>query len=277
MVGRKVMALAAGLILSLAMPTSVGAWTYTTCTTPPPTNPPGKVYSPTWHVYRDTATYYGVQGEVVIRQLHGCTGATGQQNPTVLVFPVNLETTNQFLQVGYGIGVGGGSNMQFYASSSDDNSGNVSPMSIGFQPTIGHTVRFDIYRFTDTDGILKWQLRVDDLSHTGWFGWRARLQNSTNGPKVWFGIEDKNQKSQFGGNSSANSVRLRGLAYRLSNGGAWNYLTGTNKWSWANDWGIPKPGCWINSITTYSGPIDPAQTSLNGYTADNGLALAPLC
>ena len=152
----------------------------------------------------------------------------------------------------------------------------VSQMSLSFFPVVGHTVRFTIAR-VNLGGINYWRLTVNDLSHAGWFGWRDLVQNDDHTQEVWYGIEDHNAKSQFGGKSSTNTVRIRGMTYRLTNGGAWNYLTGTTKAAWAGTAGIAKPGCWIQSINTYSGPIDPSQTSLNGYTADNGLPLAPTC
>ena len=265
---RRIAALLSGLIVALAMPSAAGAYTYSACISEP------AGYSPTWHVFRDNANYYAVQGEVVIRQLHGCTGGSGT---TILaqVWPANMQGSLDFLQIGYA-NIDSGTTMNWWASSNSAPSPDVSQMSLSFFPVVGHTVRFTIAR-VNLGGIYYWRLKVDDLSHSGWYGWRNLIQNDDHTQEVWYGIEDHNEKSQFGGNSSTNTVRLRGMAYRLANGGAWNYLTGTTKAAWANTMGVTKPGCWTESISTYAGPFDNNQTSLNGYTADNGLALAPTC
>lgn len=265
---RKLAAAFAGLILTLVLPAAASAYTYTTCITEPAD------YTPTWHVIRNTANYYAAQGEVVIRQLHGCTGSSGN---TILaqVWPANMQGPLDFVQIGYA-NVGTGTTMNWWAATDANMTSTVSQMSLSFFPVIGHTVRFTIAR-VNLGGINYWRLKVDDLSHAGWWGWRDLVQNDDHTELVWYGIEDHNEKSQFGGNSSTNTVRLRGLSYRLSNGGAWNYLEGTTNSAWANTKGVLKPGCWIESISTYSGPFSSIQTSLNGYTADNGLALAPIC
>lgn len=118
-------------------------------------------------------------------------------------------------------------------------------------------------------GLIYWRLKVNDLSHPGWYGWRELVQVDPSVGKLWWGIEDHNKKSQFGSNSSTIPVRLRGLSYRLSNGGAWNDLTGSTGISqghWVNaDLGIP--GCWWEGVTTYAGPYASNQTSVNGYSA----------
>jgi hypothetical protein len=145
---------------------------------------------------------------------------------------------------------------------------NTSQMGLAFYPAIGDTVRFSIYRYAP-GGIVYWRLKVDDLSHAGWYGWRDIELIASSVQEVWYGIENHNRHTQFGSNSSTTPVRLRGLSYRLSNGGAWNHLEGTTSTGLANDQGNGIPNCWVETIGTYAGPISSTQTSLNGYTSNS--------
>jgi hypothetical protein len=258
---RKLFASLSAVLVTLSMAPAVSAATYTDCST----DPAG--YHPTWYVFRDTATYYAAQGEVVIRQLSGCTHSDGSANQDyhAQVWPANIQGTNEFKQIGYGNDTSGGTAMNWWAT---ENGGsgfdqNVTGMSLAFYPAIGDTIRFSIYRYGSY-----WRLYVNDLSHAGWYGWRDILAVGSSGNEVWYGIEDHSWQSQFGSSSGTNQTRLRGLSYRLSAGGAWTYLTGTTKTTWNEPLGIGEPTCWIESVATYAGPIDPAQTSLNGYTAN---------
>jgi hypothetical protein len=220
-------------------------------------------------VIRNTSTYYAAQGEVVIRQLHGCTNASGSlQNCDAQVWPANMQGTDDFKQIGYANITCNGTGMNFFATCCAGFTDIVSEMSLAFGPAVGDTVRFSIYRYAP-GGAVYWRLKVDDLSHPGWYGWRELLQVDPSVGLVWYGIEDHSKQSQFGSNSSTSPVRLRGLSYRLSNGAAWTYLTGTGSVAWANLAGLGVPLCWWDSISTYSGPIASNQTSLNGYTSNN--------
>lgn len=259
---RKLAAFVSGLVLTLALAPSVGAVSYSNCVDVDAN------YAPTWLVIRNSSTYYAAQGEVVIRQLHGCTNASGSlQKFVTFAFPANLEGTTDFKQIGYGVVTDNGTAMNWFATCCSGWAEVVTGMSLTFFPVVGDTVRFSIYRYAP-GGLVYWRLKVDDLSHPGWYGWRDLVQVGSSTNQAWYGIEVQNKKSQFGSNSSTNLVRLRGLSYRLSNGGAWNYLEGTGSTSWANTLTLGTPACWIESVSTYAGPISGIQTSLNGWTGN---------
>lgn len=262
---RKALALISAVGLTLAFVPTVSAVTFKNCVNIDPS------YAPTWHVLRNSTNYYAVQGEVVIRQLRGCTNADGSNNQDwhAWAWPANMEGTDDFKQIGYGVITSNGTGMNFWATKYAGFTEEVSEMSLAFAPAIGDTVRFSIYRYAP-GGAVYWRLKVDDLSHPGWYGWRELLQVDPSVGKVWYGIEAQSKQSQFGSNSSTSQVRLRGLAYRLSNGGAWNYLTGYTGISqgyWANA-GLGTPACWIERVSTYSGPFATNQTSVDGYTTN---------
>lgn len=272
---RKLLAMLAAMVMTLTMAPTASASTFADCIYV------NSGYSPTWHVFRNSSTYYAAQGEVVVRQLRGCSNSDHslQQNCAAQVWPANMQGTNEFKQVGYAI-VGSpndpsscnSSAMNWWAT---ENGGtgfdqNVTGMSLAFYPAIGDTIRFSIYSYTVTGSWTYWRLKVDDLSHAGWYGWRDIIQLAPSVGETWYGIEDHSLQSQFGSNSSTSPVRLRGLSYRLSNGAAWTYLTGSTGSAggyWAHDLGYGEPGCWYQSVTTYAGPIASDQTSVNGYTA----------
>jgi hypothetical protein len=271
MMHRRLLALLSAIIFTLTMAPSASAYTFTDCVTITPN------YGPTWHVYRSTSTYYAAQGEVVIRQLRACTNSDGTsyQNCAAQVFPANMQGSNDFKQIGYAA-VGSltdpptcnSSAMNWWATCCSGFTESVTQMSLAFYPAIGDTIRFSIYRYAP-GGSVYWRLKVDDLSHSGWYGWRDLIQVGSSVGEVWYGIEDHSYQSQFGSSSSTSPVQLRGLSYRLSNGGAWTYLTGNTGTAggfWASDAGYGEPSCWIESVTTYAGPIASNQTSVNGYT-----------
>jgi hypothetical protein len=206
------------------------------------------------------------------------TDASGSlQNCAAQVSPANMQGyPNEFKQIGYAA-VGSpddpptcnSSAMNWWATCCSGFTQIVTPMGLTFYPAIGDTIRFSIYRYAP-GGSVYWRLKVDDLSHAGWYGWREHIQTASSVSEVWYGIEDHSLQSQFGSNSSTSPVRLRGLSYRLSNGGLWNYLTGNTgiyAGYWASDLGYGEPGCWIESATTYAGPFASNQTSVNGYAA----------
>jgi hypothetical protein len=68
---RKTAVLLVAIALSAAFAPSASAATFSNCVSIVPN------YAPTWHVYRNTATYYAAQGEVVIQQLRS-SGLAGQ-------------------------------------------------------------------------------------------------------------------------------------------------------------------------------------------------------
>lgn len=267
---RKLVLLLTAISLSVAFAPAVSAAPFSNCVAI------ASNYHPNWHVFRNTSTYYAAQGEVVIRQLRACTNSNGtpQQSCAAQVWPANMQGSNEFKQIGFA-SVGSitdpptcnSSAMNWWATVNGGigNVDNVSQMSLAFYPAIGDTIRFSIYRYAP-GGFVYWRLKVDDLSHAGWYGWREIIQNASSVPEVWYGIENHSKQTQFGSTSATNQVRLRGLSYRLSNGGAWNYLEGNGSAGMANTQGLGYPSCWINSVSTYSGPISPIQTSLNGYT-----------
>lgn len=270
---RGLLAVVSATIVALTTAPVASAYTYTDCIDV------NANYSPTWHVIRNTSTYFAAQGEVVVRQLRGCTDASGTllQNCSAQVWPANMQGAGEFKQIGYA-NVGSPSNpptcnssaMNWWATCCSGFTENVTQMSLAFYPAIGDTIRFSIYRYAP-GGLVYWRLKVDDLSHAGWWGWRELVQSAPSVGSVWYGIEDHSLQSQFGSNSSSSQVRLRGLSYRLSNGSAWTYLTGSTGSAagfWANDLGYGVPGCWAESVTTYAGPIASNQTSVNGYTAN---------
>lgn len=265
---RRSLALLMAVGMSMSFVPSVSAVTFSNCANI------SADYSPTWHVFR-LGTFYAAQGEVVIRQLRGCTNASGSalQNCAAQVWPANMQGAfgTDFKQIGYA-NVGtpsdpapcNSSAMDWFATCCSGWTDNVSPMTLAFDPVVGHTIRFSIYRYAP-GGLVYWRLKVDDLSHPGWYGWRELVQSASSVGEVWYGIEEHSKQSQFGSNSSTNRTRLRGLSYRLSNGSAWTYLTGTSNVAWANA-DLGRPSCWKNGITTYSGPIDTDQTDVNGFT-----------
>ncbi len=263
----KSIAFLSALLISVAFAPSANAATFSNCVNI------ADDYSPTWHVWRDTTTYYAAQGQLVIKQLRGCTNSSGSslQNCAAQVWPANLDGTNDFKQIGYA-NVGtptdpplcNSSAMNWFATYCSGWTESVSGMSLAFYPSIGDDVRFSIYRYAP-GGLVYWRLKVDDLSHAGWYGWRDLVQIGSSGHKVWYGIENHSKQSQFGSNSSTSPVRLRELSYRLSNGGAWNYLEGTSNTDWAWD-ALGIPACWNESVTTYVGNISSIQTALMGYT-----------
>jgi hypothetical protein len=187
-----------------------------------------------------------------------------------------MQGTNEFKQIGYANvetpddpPTCNSSAMNWFATCCSGFTASQTPMSLAFYPAIGDTIRFSIYRYAP-GGLVYWRLKVDDLSHAGWYGWRELVQTAPSVGEVWYGIEDHSLQSQFGSNSSTSPVRLRGLSFRLANGGAWTYLTGstgTAGGDWASDLGYGEPGSWIETVSTYSGPIASNQTSVNGYTA----------
>ncbi|MGH3523260.1 MAG: hypothetical protein ACRDU4_10660 [Mycobacterium sp.] len=275
---RKCVVLVAGLILSMAVPTATSAWTYTNCVNI------DKNYSPTWHVLRTGSTFYAAQGEVVIRQLRGCTNSnqSNLQNYYAQVWPANIlgvgSGTNEFKQIGYGNETTNGTSMNWFATCCSGGTDSVTGMGLTFYPVIGHTVRFSIYRYSP-GGFVYWRLKVDDLSHAGWYGWRDLIQVDNSVAETWYGLEDHSKQSQFGSNASGSPIQLRGLSYRLSDGGPWHYLegdTGISQGHWASDLGLGVGSCWIESVTIYNGPYAGDQTSVNGYTANN-TGLAPIC
>jgi hypothetical protein len=140
-------------------------------------------------------------------------------------------------------------------------------MNFTFYPTLGDDVRFSIYRYAPGGPLIYWRLKVDDLSHAGWYGYRDLVQVDPSVGLVWYGIEDHNKQSQFGADSAATYVRVREMSYRLSNGGPWTYLEGTSNAGWASDHGLGEPACWIESIGTYTGTVSSIQTALKGYTS----------
>lgn len=263
-VRRKFGVLLSGLVLSLALAPVASAATYINCTTPPS---PG--YYPTWHVYRDTTNYYAAKAQFVIRQLHGCTNAAAGEDPLALVMAANLEDPNDFPQIGYGTFDTGGSNMRFWASSTPGGSPNISVLNSGnVLPIVGNTVRFQIYRVS-VNGVWYWEMRVEDVTRGAGTFWSYRRIAATDAytHKVWYGIEQHNNGSQFGTNSSTTPLQVRFLNYKLSFNADWTVLTGAagTTYAWANLDG-PIPACWQYSISTYSGATAPDQTSLNGYT-----------
>ncbi len=258
----KVVALLSGLVLTLSVAPAVSAVSYSNCVNI--TND----YTPTWHVFRNTSTYYAAQGEVVIRQLHGCTNQSGSlQRFTTWAWPANMQGASDLKQIGYGVETDNGTAMNWWATCCSGFTENVTAMGLTFFPVVGHTVRFSIYRYAP-GGLVYWRLKVDDLSHAGWYGWRDLVQVGSSVNETWYGIEDQSKQSQFGSNASTTRVQLRGLSYRLSDGGPWNYLTGNSNSSWANTAGLGTPGCWIESVSLYAGPFASDQTSVNGWTAD---------
>lgn len=262
--GRKFAALLPGLILSLAMAPVASAATYTDCTTPP--NP---AYYPTWHVYRDTSHYFAAKAQFVIRQLRGCTNAAAGEDPIVLVMAANLQDPNDFPQIGYGTADTGGSNMVFWASTTAGGSAVISPMNSGnVTPIVGNTIRFQIHRVS-VNSVWYWEMRVEDVTRGAGTYWSYRriVAMDASAHKVWYGIEQHNNGSQFGSNSSTNPLQVRFLNYKLSANAAWTVLTGAagTTYAWANLNG-PIPSCWKYSISTYAGSIATDQTSLDGYT-----------
>lgn len=266
----KAIGLLLGIVVAVTMVQSANAATYVNC------YQQGDV-SPTWHVFRPyggtTTIFYAAKGEVVIRQLHGCTNSAGQ-GPWTGVMAANMANPNpnttDFPQVAYGM-KDTGTGMGFWATvPAGGPSGNMSLMSIGIEPIIGNTVRFEIYGVVSGPNRF-WRLKVSDLTRgaSTYYGYRDVEAFNTYTNQVWYGIEDHNTASQFGGNSSANQVRIRNLSYRLTSGGAWTYLTGTpsGSYSWANANPPSIPACWQYSISTYAGPIASDQTSLNGWTS----------
>lgn len=266
----KSLAVLAALLLSAAFAPSASAATFSNCVTI------SNDYNPTWHVWRDTSNhpaYYAAQGQTVIKQLRGCTNSNGtyEQDCAAQVWPANLQGTGEIKQIGYA-NVGtvtypancNSSAMNWFASVYVGGNDSVTGMSLAFYPSIGDDVRFSIYRYAP-GGFVYWRMKVDDLSHTGWYGWRDLVQAAPSVGQVWYGIEDHSKQSQFGSDSAASPVRLRELSYRLSNGGAWNYLEGTSDTDWAWD-ALGIPVCWNESVTTYVGNISSIQTALKGYT-----------
>lgn len=259
---RKFAVMLSVLVLSLGLAPAASAATYTSCTTAP-----SSPYTPTWHVIRSSSTYYAAKAQFVIRQLHGCTNAAGGEDPIVLVMAANLEDPNDFPQIGYGTFDTGGTNMRFWASMRSGGSADVSVLDSGnVLPIVGNTIRFLIYRVS-VNGVWYWEMRVEDVTRGAGIYWSYRRIAATDAytHKVWYGIEQHNNGSQFGTNSSTTPLQVRFLNYKLGFNAAWTVLTGTTGYAWANLNG-PIPACWQYSITTYDGSIATNQTSLNGYT-----------
>ena len=121
--------------VTLAFVTPVSAVTFKNCANIDPS------YAPTWHVVRNSTNYYAAQGEVVIRQLRGCTNADGSNNQDrhALAFPANMQGTNDYKQVGYGVITSNGTGMNFFATKYAGFTEEVSEMSLAFGPAIGTT------------------------------------------------------------------------------------------------------------------------------------------
>jgi hypothetical protein len=183
----------------------------------------------------------------------------------------NLQDPNDFPQTGYGTVDTGGSTMRFWASTTAGGSANVSVLNSGnVLPIVGNTVRFQIYRVS-VNGVWYWEMRVEDVTRGAgtYSSYRRIVAMDASTHEVWYGIEQHNNGSQFGTNSSTNALQLRFLNYKLSFNADWTVLTGAagTTYSWANLDG-PIPACWQYSISTYSGSVASDQTSLNGYTTN---------
>lgn len=91
---------------------------------------PSPRYHPTWHVTRDSSTYFAAQGDVVIRQLRGCTNASGSEDDNAQVWPANMQGVDDFKQIGYANN--GGTSMNWWATCCSGFTSNVTGMSLSF-------------------------------------------------------------------------------------------------------------------------------------------------
>ena len=252
-----VVAIASRLVIAV---TPVRAFDFAACTSAPNSSD-----HPTWHVYRNSFLYLQAIGQIVIRDVVGCTNPVGGEDSFSAIFPANMQDSdcNPFTQIGYGSV--NASIDTFWASVDGDSigCGDVSSMSLGFGPAIGHLDRFEIFPYYS--GQSWWEMRVTDVTINN-YGYRLVPRNDSSTTEVWYGIETHNYHDQFGGNSSTNIARLQYLGYKYSGGPtAYTYLTGTGQAAWANAPVGNIPLCWVESISTITTDL---YTSLNGYTGD---------
>jgi hypothetical protein len=211
--------------------------------------------------------YYAAKGETRIRSVHGCSPNNGLDS-WVAVIPANMQGPFDFMQIGYGTTRSDGTGLGFWATDHAGNDQIMSPMTLGFGPTVGNLTRFEIWSFV-SGPTRYWRMRVTDVTRGAaqFVGWRDREATNLYTGEVWYGIEQHDLHSQFGGATSANVAQLRQLSYKLSANALWTVLEGTGGAAWAHNPGSVL-GCWNYSIATYAGPIASDQTSLNGYTAN---------